>query len=71
MITKYLKGIGGLILVGLLAILAVVFFFFFNVAYAATLAILAIVAIIVLPYYFGRKNSPEEKGNYRLRKVKE
>jgi hypothetical protein len=70
MIAKYLKGIGGLILVGLLAILAIVFFAVFNSIYAMALVLLAIAAIIVLPYYFGRKDQPEQTGNYSLKKIK-
>jgi hypothetical protein len=70
MIIKYLKGIGGLILVVCLAILAVVFFAVFNSLLAVAMAILAIVAIILLPYYFGRKDQPEQSGNYSLKKIK-
>jgi O-antigen/teichoic acid export membrane protein len=70
-ILNYFKGAFGLVLVAILFLLAIVFFFFFNSIYAMAVAILAIVAILVLPYYFGRKNSPEEAGNYNLKKVKE
>jgi hypothetical protein len=69
-VIKYFKGIGGLILVALLGILAVVFFFVFNSLYAVALSVLAIIALLVLPYYFGRKDQPEKKGNYKLKKIK-
>jgi hypothetical protein len=67
---EYLKGIGGLILVGVLGILALVFFVFFNMAYAAAVTLIAIAVVLVLPYYFGRHDQPEQKGNYTLKKVK-
>jgi ABC-type transport system involved in cytochrome bd biosynthesis fused ATPase/permease subunit len=67
---NYLKGVGGLILIILLGILAIIFFAVFNMAYAAALFVLAIVTILILPYYFGRQDQPEKKGNYRLKKIK-
>jgi len=66
----YFKGFGGLILVAILGVMAIIFFAIFNMAYATALSVLAIVAILVLPYYFGRQDQPEKKGNYRLRKIK-
>ena len=70
MIIDYFKGIWKLILIAILAILAIIFFVFFAMAYAAALFILAIVAILVLPYFVGRKDKPEKKDSYSLKKIK-
>jgi len=67
----YLKGAGGLILVGILVILAAIFYFVFHSLLVIALAILVIAAILLLPYYFGRESEPEKPGNYKLEKVKE
>jgi hypothetical protein len=69
-IIDFFKGAFGLFAIVFVGLLAVLFFFVFNSAYAIAIAIVGIITILVLPYYFGRQNQPEKKGNYKLRKVK-
>ncbi|MBT3941068.1 hypothetical protein HOD83_03930 [Candidatus Woesearchaeota archaeon] len=69
-VIDYIKGTSGLLLVTFLLLLAILFFFVFNIAYAAAVAFIAIIAVLLIPYYFGRKNQPEEAGNYSLKKIK-
>jgi len=66
----WIKGLGGLVLVAILGVLAVVFLLVFESLMMVAVAIVAIVAVLLIPYYFGRKNSPEKAGNYQLKKIK-
>mgnify|MGYP001304951046 CR=1 FL=1 len=67
----YLKGIYLLLLLIGLIFLVVVFIIAFNIVYAIVLAILLIVALFILPYYVGRKQVPEKKGEYKVDDIKE
>jgi hypothetical protein len=69
-VMNYFTGFSGLILVAVLSIIAIMFFAIFNMAYTTALFVLAIVAILIVPYYFGKQDLPEKKGNYSLRKIK-
>ncbi|MFH0869165.1 MAG: hypothetical protein V1839_02980 [archaeon] len=69
-IADYFKGVGKLIIIGILVLLAGIFFFVFNMLYAAAVFVFAIAAIIFIPYFVGRPDSPEKKNSYSLKKVK-
>jgi len=69
-IADYFKGVGKLIVIGVLLLLAGIFFFVFNMLYAAIIPLFIIAAVILLPYFVGRADGPEKKNSYSLKKVK-
>tara|TARA_Y100000310_G_scaffold304365_1_gene343439 strand:- start:6215 stop:6436 length:222 start_codon:yes stop_codon:yes gene_type:complete len=67
----YLKGIPLLFAIVLSLIIVGVFLLFFSALYALAVAILLVLAVFVVPYYVGRKDQPEQAGEYKLKDIKE